>query len=339
MVTIYDIAKQAGVSAMTVSRVINNTGRISEATRIRVKQVMEEMNYVPNTVARSLVLQQTKILSLLITDITNPFYTTLARGAEDAAMRLGYRLLFGNSDENLTKEKEYVDMILSTRVDGVLFAPAGDESLDHLHMLDRHRIPYVLLDREVPGLECDSVVGDSKDGARRLVTHLIEQGHRRIALLGGSLNVSTARQRLVGYEEALKHSGLPVDPVLIIEAGYTLDQDNSAASAVDLLLQLADPPTAIFAANNFIALGAIRALRNRGLEVPRDMSLVCYDDLSAASVIDPFLTVAAQPAYEFGYKGIELLIDLINDTETKEPTTITLPSELILRNSVQKRPI
>lgn len=143
MITIYDIAKKANVSAMTVSKVINHTGRISSATRERVQQVIDELGYIPNSNARSLVLQRTQMLSLLITDITNPFYTTLARGAEDAAHLRGYRLLFGNSDEDYKKEKDYVDAILSTRVDGVLFAPAGDRSLQHLKQLQERHIPFV----------------------------------------------------------------------------------------------------------------------------------------------------------------------------------------------------
>lgn len=168
MVTIYDIAKKANCSAMTVSRVINNTGRVSEATRRRILRIMKEMNYVPNTMARSLVLQETRILSLIITDITNPFYTSLARGAEDAALQLGYKLLLANSDENVEKEKEYIETMLSTRVDGVLFAPSSDASLTNLQRFTHQGIPLVLLDREVPGIECDTVLGDNVGGAVRL---------------------------------------------------------------------------------------------------------------------------------------------------------------------------
>jgi len=204
MVTIYDIAAKAGVSAMTVSRVINNTGKISDKTRLKVQRVMEELHYVPNQMARSLVLQQSNLLFLLITDITNPFYTTLARGAEDAAKLQGYRLLFGNSDGSVEKEKDYLDTILTTRADGVLVAPAGDPSLPHLETLRKHRIPFVLLDREVPGIDSDVVLGDSKEGARKLVNHLVAMGHRRIAFINGSYEVSSARVRLEGYREALK---------------------------------------------------------------------------------------------------------------------------------------
>ncbi|OXM15482.1 LacI family DNA-binding transcriptional regulator [Paenibacillus herberti] len=333
MITIYDIARVAEVSAMTVSRVINNTGRVSDKTRRRVRQVMEELHYVPNSNARSLVLQKTNILSLLITDITNPFYTTLARGAEDTAKRLGYRLLLGNSDEDYAKEKDYVDMILSTRVDGVLFAPAGDGSFSHLQQLEQHRIPFVLLDRDVPGIQADRIIGESREGARRLVEHLLELGHRRIALLGGSQDVSTARERHAGYREALKLNDVAYDEALVLHLNY---RDGLNPSALDHLLGQEKPPTAIFAANNFIALGIIQSLRARGLQVPDDLSVVCFDDLGFASVLNPFLTVAAQPAYQFGVLGMERLISLIENDDSNGPRTIILPSELIVRSSSRK---
>ncbi|WP_261305577.1 LacI family DNA-binding transcriptional regulator [Paenibacillus andongensis] len=332
MITIYDIAEKAGVSAMTVSRVINNTGRISEATRKRVRKVMEDLHYIPNSMARSLVLQKTKILSLLITDITNPFYTTLARGAEDAAKRAGYRLLFANSDEDYAKEKDYVDMILSTRVDGVLFAPTGDHSAQNLGQLQKHNIPFVVLDREIPGIEADVVLGDSKEGARKLVEHLIGLGHRRIAMINGSQDVSTARLRYKGYCEAHLLSGLSVDESLVAHLNY---RDFHDESALDALLNLEDPPTAIFAANNMLAVGVIQSLRQRGLQVPDDLSVVCFDDFGHAGAINPFLTLASQPAYQFGLLGMQLLIERIEGEAVHENRKIILPSEMIIRASTQ----
>ncbi|NOU67995.1 LacI family DNA-binding transcriptional regulator [Paenibacillus sp. LMG 31461] len=332
MITIYDIAEKAGVSAMTVSRVINNTGRISEETRKRVRKVMEELHYIPNALARSLVSQKTNLISLLITDITNPFYTTLARGAEDAAKKAGYRLLFANSDEDYEKEKDYVDMILSTRVDGVLFAPAGDHSHDNLQQLQKHQIPFVVLDREIPGIDADVVLGDSKEGARNLVEHLIVQGHQRIALINGSQDVSTARLRYLGYNEALQLGGITPDDSLVLHLGY---RDFHDETALHELLQLDDPPTAIFAANNMLALGVIQSLRHRGLQVPRDMSVVCFDDFGPAGAINPFLTVASQPAYQFGKLGMQLLIERIEGEASDASRRIMLPSELIVRSSTQ----
>ncbi|NQX63370.1 LacI family DNA-binding transcriptional regulator [Paenibacillus qinlingensis] len=330
MITIYDIAAKAGVSAMTVSRVINNTGRISEKTRKRVRKVMEELHYIPNMLARSLVSQKTHLLSLLITDITNPFYTTLARGAEDAAKKAGYRLLFANSDEDYAKEKDYIDMILTTRVDGVLLAPTGDHSLENLNQLRKHHIPFVVLDREIPGIDVDVVLGDSKAGARNLVEHLIRLGHRRIALVNGLQDVSTARLRYTGYEEAHRLSGLQLDESLIVHLGYRDFHDDSA---LDQLFQLEQPPTAIFAANNMLAVGVIQSLRARGFHVPGDISVVCFDDFGPAGAINPFLTVASQPAYQFGQLGMQLLIERLESENNYEFRKIMLPSQLIVRSS------
>lgn len=330
MITIYDIAKKANVSAMTVSKVINHTGRISSATRERVQQVIDELGYIPNSNARSLVLQRTQMLSLLITDITNPFYTTLARGAEDAAHLHGYRLLFGNSDEDYNKEKDYVDAILSTRVDGVLFAPAGDRSLRHLQQLQERHIPFVFLDRTVPGITSDMIAGDSREGAIELIRYLVKLGHRQIALVNGSSEVSTARLREEGYVEGLREAGMSVDPELVLRTGY---RDFSDEDGLDRLLSQPEPPTAIFAANNMLAIGVIRLLRKRGLHVPEDISVVCFDDLDLASAFDPFLTVAAQPAYDFGYQGVQMLIDRIEGKAPSEAQTVILPSELRIRAS------
>jgi LacI family transcriptional regulator len=336
MVTIYDIAAKAGVSAMTVSRVINNTGKISDKTRTKVRRVMEELNYVPNMMARSLVLQQSKLLFLLITDITNPFYTTLARGAEDAAKKYGYRLLFGNSDESVDKEKDYIDTILMTRAEGVLVAPAGDPSLPHLEMLRKHQVPFVLIDREVPGMESDIVLGDSKEGARKLVDHLALQGHRRIALINGSPYVSSARLRLEGYKEALKLNDLDYEPAYVLETAF---EPRSDLSDIEAWLDRMNPmPTAIVAGNNVLAVEAIRSLHSRGVRVPEQMSLVGFDDLGPYSEIDPFLTVVAQQAYQFGYLGMQMLVERIEERgsgDTRLPwKKIVLPAEMIIRRSV-----
>jgi LacI family transcriptional regulator len=319
---------------MTVSRVINNSGKISDKTRVKVRLVMEELSYVPNQMARSLVLQHSNLLFLLITDITNPFYTTVARGAEDAAKKHGYRLLFGNSDESVEKEKDYVDTILTTRADGVLVAPAGDPSLPHLETLRKHQIPFVLLDREVPGMDSDIVLGDSKDGARKLVDHLTSQGHRRIAMINGSPYVSSARLRLEGYREALKLNNLPYYESYVLEKAFELRSD---LSDIEAWLYRMDPlPTAIIAGNNVLAVEVIRTLHNIGVIVPDQMSLVCFDDLGPYSEIDPFLTVVAQQAYQFGFLGMQMLVERIQQRgEMAKPwKKIVLPSEMIVRRSV-----
>ncbi|MBD8497809.1 LacI family DNA-binding transcriptional regulator [Paenibacillus arenosi] len=333
MATIYDIAKQANVSAMTVSRVINNTGRVSEKTRTKVKQVMEEMHYIPNSVARCLVTQESKVLSLLITDISNPFFTMMARGAEDMAHKYGYRLMFGNSDENLDKERQYVEMILSMRVDGVLFAPSNDMSIEHLRWLERQNVPFVLLDREVPGIACDTVLGDSRIGAKQLVRELIKRGHQKIALVNGLENVSTARERRLGYEDALVEAGLPIEDSLMMNSSYVHDKQQFSLSH---WLQ-AEPdkrPTAIFAANNMLAMSVLNKLEEEGIKVPEQISVASYDDLGMLEQVNPFISVVSQPAYEFGQQGIQLLLERIRN-RNQAPTSVKLPCQVHINRSVQ----
>lgn len=337
MVTIYDIAKKANVSAMTVSRVINNKGRISEKTRAKVKRIMEELNYVPNEMARSLVLRETQVLFLLITDIMNPFFTTLARGAEDAANKLGYRVLFGNSDESLEKEREYTDTILKSRVDGVLLAPTGDGSLSHLETLRAHDVPFVLLDREVPGIESDVVLGDSREGTRMLMEHMIGRGHTRIALVNGSGDVSSARLRAQAFRDALKLNDLACPEERILELDYA--PRSSVARIAEWLKGLSPLPSAVMCGNNMLAIQAIQAIRQCGLSVPEDISVSCFDDLGPAGEIDPFLTVAAQQAYQFGFTGVQLLVSRIASRSPEESpwAKILLPAELVVRRSVAER--
>ncbi|WP_307719803.1 LacI family DNA-binding transcriptional regulator [Paenibacillus kobensis] len=335
MITIYDIAKHANVSAMTVSRVINNTGRISDKTRMKVRQVMAELNYVPNAMARGLVLQKTNIVSLLVTDITNPFYTTVARGAEDAARSLGYKLLLGNSDENAEKEKEYIDTILSTRVDGVLLTPAGDDSKGHLEALTLHGTPYVALDRDVPGILCDSVVGDSISGVRKLIDYLVSLGHQHVALVGGTFDVSTARQRHQGFKEAMEANRLPYNEELVLQTGYRL-QDMEAAA--ERLLSLSPVPTAVLAGNNVTALGLLQSFRRRSIDVPGQISIVTFDDLGYRDLIDPLFTSAVQPAYKFGELGIQMLIDRIEGRSNEAPSRLVLQNELMIGSSTGAPP-
>src|SRR5690625_2779728 len=189
MATIYDIAKLANVSPMTVSRVINDSKNVSESTRAKVNRAIQELNYIPNSSARYLTSKKSNILSLVITDIRNPFFTKLARGAEDKAKQMGYRLMLCNSDEDIEKESDYITMLISTGVDGVMITPSRDHSRKNLRTLNKHNIPFVLIDRKINGIEADAIHGDSKNGTRELLTHLIELGHERIAMINGPLDV------------------------------------------------------------------------------------------------------------------------------------------------------
>lgn len=331
-VTLNDIAKKANVSPMTVSRVINKSGNVSEETRKKVEEIIKEMNYIPNSSARYLTSKRSKILSLVITDITNPFFTKLARGAEDKAKQMGYRLMLCNSDEDIEKESDYITMLISTGVDGVMITPSRDHSRKNLRTLNKHNIPFVLIDRKINGIEADAIHGDSKNGTRELLTHLIELGHERIAMINGPLDVSTARERQEAYIETLKFHQLPINEEYIFHGQLTNENISEGIEKL-LSIPIEKRPTAIFAVNNFNAINAIKELRKHNIRVPEDISIVCFDDLDPIIDLNPFLTVASQPAYDFGFTGAQMLIERIENTAPKEFRKMVLPPELIIRES------
>ena len=329
MSTVRDVAKRAGVSTMTVSRVINNSGYISQDTRERVEKAIAELGYVPNYLARSLRFKQTKTIALVLTDITNPFFTTIARGVEDTASEQGFSVMFCNTDESANEEAEYLNVLLQKQVDGLILVPACS-SADSVTFLQEHKVPVVILDRRVSGVQVDTVRGDSEEGAYQLIRHLSNLGHTRIAVLSGPQLVSTAVDRVAGYRRALAEAGLDGNVELVYHAQYTQEGGYQMAQQA---LAATPRPTALFAANNFIAFGAFRALREVGLRVPEDMSLVAFDDLPASLVMEPFLTVAAQPAYEMGQKATELLLARLSGEGPAGCQEIVLPTEVIVRRS------
>lgn len=333
MVTIYDIAKKANVSAMTVSRVINHSDKISEQTRKRVEAIIKELNYIPNSSARSLVSKKTKILTLMITDISNPFFTSVARGAEDKAMQMGYQLILCNSDENIEKESKYIDMLISTGADGVLIAPASDSSKKNIRKLTKHNIPFVLIDRYINDLRCDQVLSDNETTTRKLMEHLIEQGHRRIAIINGPLDVATSRERQQAYCDTLSSHGLPVNHNLIHQSQFFQDSDVTSKIKRLIDLPIDERPTAIFATSNFLGLNTVKALKKYNIRIPEDMAVVCYDGVPNYTENELFLTAAEQPSYNFGYMGTQMLIERIEKTSPADPRKIVLPAEFHIRAS------
>ena len=329
MTTIREVAKRADVSAMTVSRVLNNSAHISRKARQRVEAAIAELGYVPNALARSLRFKQTNTLALVPTDITNPFFTTVARGVEDAASDAGFNVIFCNTDESEGEQRENLTALARKQVDGVLLVPARSTPEALVYLQERH-IPVVILDRRIEHCSADSVRCDSEGGAYRLTRLLLDQGHRRIAILTGSENVSTAVDRVTGYRRALDEVGIAVDESYSIYGEFTQASGEVMARQA---LRLSPPPTALFAANNFIAIGAYRALRAGGYQIPEQVSLVGFDDLPPALVMDPFLTVAAQPAYEMGQKATELLLARLADPAPAPPQELIMPTEIIVRQS------
>jgi len=329
MPTISDVARRAGVSLATVSRVLQGAANVHPDTRERVEQAIAELGYVPSAVARGLRSKRTRSLALVVPDITNPFWTTVVRGVEDIAHEHDYSVLLGNTDENPVKQQRYLDFLVGQQVDGVIIAPY-DSDAGKLDTLRRRNIPTVIVDRRIEGWDVDSVLGDSLAGARALVQHLIGLGHRRIALISGPALTSTAEDRVAGYCLALAEAGIPLDTRLIRRGEYR------ATSGAELTCQLLDEglnPTAIFAGNNTIALGVIQALVKRQVRIPQDMALVSFDDLPNTSQLFPFLTVMAQPAYDLGVNAAQLLLSRLSSDGSLRPRHVVLPPRLIVRHS------
>ncbi|MDQ2999360.1 MAG: LacI family transcriptional regulator, partial [Chloroflexota bacterium] len=329
MSTINNVAKLAGVSRMTVSRVLNNSGYISQETRERVEKAIAEINYVPNALARSLRFKQTNIIALILTDITNPFFTSVARGVEDVAREQGFSVIFCNTDESEAEEIKYLNILLQKQIDGFLLVPACD-SIKSIAVLQARAVPAVVVDRRVPHGPVDSVRSDSEQGAYQLIRHLLALGHTRIAVLSGSSTVSTAVDRVAGYTRALREAGVDIDQQQIFFDQFTQGDGYLMARQA---LAAKPQPTALFAANNFIAFGAVRAVREAGLRIPEHISIVAFDDLPQSMIWEPFLTVAAQLAYEIGQRATELLLSRLAGEGPAETQEIMLPTTLIIRKS------
>ena len=329
MPTIRDVAKRAGVAPITVSRVINNSGYVSQETRAGVEAAIAELQYVPNSLARSLRFKQTKTIGLVLTDVTNPFWTTVARGVEDVASQRGFNVILCNTDESEAKQGEYLSVLLQKQVDGVLLAPVNSTT-GAVQLIQRQGVVVVVIDRRVFNAQVDVVRGDSEGGAYQLTRYLLSLGHRRIAILTGPEGVSTAQDRVAGYAQALREAGLAVDQTLIYYGEFT---QASGYEMTQKALLSRPRPTALFAGNNFIAIGASWALAEARLRAPEDMTLVAFDDIPPALVLDPFLTVAAQPAYEMGRRATELLVDRLAGNGPASYQEIVLPTEIIARRS------
>jgi LacI family transcriptional regulator len=330
MPTMADVAKLAGVSSITVSRVLADSAPVNEETRKRVLAAIEELGYVPNILARSFRSKRTSLLALVLSDITNPFWTTVTRGAEDAARKHGFHLILCNTDAIENNQDEYLHMLLQRQIDGVILVPATPNP-EPIKAIQAQGVPLVILDRRrIPGVEVDVVCGDSEGGAYKLVELLLSLGHRHIALLNGPNVTSSAVDRLAGYRAALEHAGLNVNDENIYEGEFAIESGYEMAHQA---LSITPPPTALFAANNFILFGALRCVHDLGLRVPEDIAMVGFDDIPDYLTIDPFFTVAAQPAYELGQHAMELLIARVERKASDAFQEIVLPTRLVIRKS------
>ena len=329
-VTIYDVARVARVSTATVSRALNGKALVADTTRARVVKVVKELGYEPNSMARSLVTRSTRTIGLLLPDITNPFFPDLVKGVQLLAAERSYALLLGQTGNDPRAEQQYLDLFRGRRIDGLLVVGLT---------LGRARLSkfaaggtlLVSLDREVdlPGIPLVHL--NNRAGARRATEHLLERGHRSIAHIGGPSSLTVSRERLSGYINALGAAGVDPHPGLIVASDFT---ESGGRTSLLALLDSGVPFTAVFAANDVMAIGAMEALKGAGLLVPGDVSIVGFDDIQLAGYTTPALTTIRQPAYEMGRGAAEILIDAIGGKQlARSQRQVVFQGELVVRGS------
>jgi LacI family transcriptional regulator len=326
--TIKDVAAHAAVSVATVSAVMNGNKYVSPELAQRVRESIAALGYQRNSFARGLKTQVSHSIGLIIPDITNPFYTNIARGVEDVAHAHNYSLILGNTDEDPEKEKKYLQLLESKQADGLIIA-ITDRSHEYLQALPTQNLALVGIDRALSGWGIDAVMVDNHVGARTAIEHFIALGHRRIGLVTGARGITPTEERLSGYTEALEKHGITVDPHLIATAQARVGGGERAAMQ---LLTLEDRPTALFIMDGTMAIGALQAMAKLGLRCPEDIALACFDDFTWASVMRPRLTVIDQPTYEIGQQAAHLLFERLRNRE-RAPREIRLQTRLIVRES------
>jgi LacI family transcriptional regulator len=336
MANIKQVALLAGVSTATVSHVLNRKPNVNPRLRERVLKVVRDLNYHPNTLARSLKTRTSRTVGMIITDILNLFYPSVVRGAEDVLAREGYTLIVGNSDGDAEKEEAYYDTLIAKRVDGLLLITCPTEYPPaYFSRHNSEETPVVLINRDYPSLRADAFLVNHREGSQGAVAHLIGRGHRRIGIVTGPSQHVSSRQRFLGYEQALRDHGLPVDPTLIREGRFDIKSGYEQTKA---LLSLSERPTALFICNAPMAMAALRAIFDAGLRCPEDVALVSFDDMEWFDLIRPRITAVAQPTYELGASAAEMLLRRVSGEFSDPPCRKVLATELIVRESSSPGP-
>lgn len=349
MTTMRDVARRAGVSVATVSHVLNATRPVRPATRDAVLQAIAALGYTHNTLARSLVTSRTRSIGLAVSAVSNPYFTEVLQGVEASTVGHGYGLLIADPHDDPVRELQAVQLLYERRVDGVIVA-ASSQPARLLRYLSQHGVPTVFLDRLVPapgsaptgertkaatagGPEplppYDQVCTENCAPMAELVRHLAHHGHTRIGLITGTPGLSTTSERIAGYRAGLRHSQLPFDPALMVSGD---SRTEGADHATHQVLALPEPPSALITANNAMTIGALRALHGRGLRVPLDIALACFDDFAWADLFHPQLTAVAQPSLDLGTTAVRLLLERL-DSPDLPPRTVRLPCAVVHRTS------
>jgi LacI family transcriptional regulator len=326
--TMKDVAERAGVSTATVSRVISGNGGVSKKLEQQVKNSIKDLDYRPNQVARRLRRRSTRIVGVVVSDIKNPFFTTMVEGIESVLEENGYLLLLGNSNENPQRERQRINIFLSEDVSGIIFAHTGEDTPVY-KKIQNTGIALVAVDRRPGDLDVDSVQVANEESAYQAANYLLEEGHRRIGLITGPANISTSFERLAGYQRGLAAAGITMDGELIQAGNF---RQEGGYQAMGALLDLPHPPSAVLVLNNLMTLGALQMIHERQLDIPEQISLIGFDDMPWAASLRPPLTVIAQPVYEMGVIAARLLLGRIQAPDGPIQH-VTLETRLILRAS------
>lgn len=334
MITIKDVAQHAQVSVTTVSHVINGTRFVSEAARERVQQAIAALNYVPSALARSLKSNRTHTVGMMIPNNSNPYFAEIIRGIEDTCFEAGFNVILCNSDDDPHKQAQYVRVLSEKQVDGlIVLSSGGDPEL--IATLRSAGMPQVVVDREIDDLAADLVEVNHELGGYLATRHLLDLGHRRIACIAGPQALSPARQRVQGYHRALTESGMRVDDKLLRSSDFTSAGGHAAMTS---LLKMRQKPSAVFASNDLMAIGAVCAAAEAGLRIPEDVSVVGFDDIALAAYSNPPLTTIAQPKHQTGTLAARLLLERIAQRDKPLHREILQPTLCLRRSTARKEP-
>jgi len=331
--TIREVAAAAGVSVASVSRVVNESAEVSDRVRDRVLTAVAELGYRPNRAARSLRTRAAAVIGLIISDITNPFFTSMVRGVEDAAQAAGFSVVLANADEDLAKELQYLEVAAAEQMAGVVLSPASSRH-SRIDLLAECGIPIVTVDRRLRDAGLDSVTVNNQQAACDATTHLIEQGCHQIGFVAGPAETTTAIGRLAGYQEALSAAGREFEESLVSYGDYRVVGGRAATAT---LLELSEGIDGLFVSNNLMTIGALQVLHERNLSIPGDVALVGFDDMSWNLGSRPSLSLVQQPTYEIGHQAATLLLKRIRG-DRSDPWHVVLEATLEVGDSSQRRP-
>ncbi|MEH6995790.1 LacI family DNA-binding transcriptional regulator [Neobacillus drentensis] len=326
--TLKEVATLAGVSTATVSNVLNETKHVSDEVKNKVFTAIQELNYQPNIVAKSLRVQESRIIGLLISDIANPFFSIVVRGIEEELAKSDYSILLCNTDSSVEKEDKYLKVLIGKRVDGLIVSSTGNTG-DYFRSMEKTGVPMVFLNRCPDFMVSDVIMTNNIKGAYSGTEHLIRHGYEKIAIITGPISISTGKDRLTGYKRALEDYGITELDQFVKEGNFDIE---SGYTKMKELMEQENKPDAVFISNNSMTLGAYKYLKESGISIPDQLAVVGYDDSDWADIVDPPITTIKQPAYELGVHAARLILARIINKQVKREITY-MDTELIIRHS------